>query len=169
VPNLNQILEKKYFIKDAANLFGFQNIRIHKDINDEILTLIVSGIENRDSYRPSFEAALSQWLDCQIAILVEENLKELYKDDVLKNAVSIDNYEGIIKIFKLPLTEINFLSAYSDKNDTFAKVNALQLANSIIFEQTHKTLTDFFKQKTDKKETVKHVMAEMGNNRFDNF
>ena len=151
MPTLNEILEKKSFIKDVADLFGFRNVRIYKDTNSTTLTLVVSTIENKDNYRPSFEAALSHALDCQVAILVEENLKELYASDVLNKSASIDDNEEIIKLFKQSFFDIHFLSASEDKTYQFSQERALTLANEIVFEKAHTTLTDFFKSKIEKK------------------
>lgn len=110
------------------------------------MQLLVSEKSNDDGFETALEAVLCEALDCQLIILVEQNFKEFYKNDALKNTVSIQVLEAIENLYHQPLKDIEISPLDEAQKNSLKR--ALDLANEIFVEERETQHLSFFKTKS---------------------
>lgn len=149
MPKLHEILQsdKIDIIKSLSSVYGFENIRVYfnksEDSDKDVLQLLVSSKPNDKGFSAALEAALCDSLNCQIVILVEQHLKDLYKEEVLGNAVSITDLEAIEKLYNQSLEDIQ-ISLLEDSQRSSLK-RALNLAHKVLLKKGEMQYLSFFK------------------------
>jgi hypothetical protein len=117
----NIIEQRDRIIKEAKQL-GFVDLKIFHnppDGNEPDLTLIVTRDPDNpkalNQYAGLLSAHLSNLLNCDVGVLVSTEIKELYRDTISKNTVSLNDTEGIKSLFKIDdLRKVEFPSPEQD-------------------------------------------------------
>ena len=107
---LKEVLGKKDKIKELAEQFGFKNIRIYHEQDDEnesLLKLVVESQDLKYKYavtsmrRKSYlSAKLSDLLDCQVRIINYGCAENIYIDDIDIKSASIDDKPAMQTLLK---------------------------------------------------------------------
>lgn len=101
---LKEILNYEAQIIDLCNKMGFTNVRIYfkKAAKNNSLNLTVdvnrslaSASAGNDLY---LEAELMQLLNCSVSVIVSSKLKDIYKNDVLRNSIPIQNKVALMQL-----------------------------------------------------------------------
>jgi len=128
--------ESQQEIENFSLKFGFDNVRILKPFSDSFeqgkLYLVVDEKKEEKQYPAALEAMLKENLQCKVEIIVSDNIKEFYKEEVLTNCAEISNKEKVDLLFMDALNEIEFEEFIIDP----LFIRAKGLADRIIKEKT---------------------------------
>ncbi len=155
MPNLNDALKQQATIKEFANDFGFEDVRVFCDPNSSTLQLLVKAKKDAKQYMAPFEAWLQKQLNLNIEIMQEGNLKQLYKTSTLERSIPITDIDAIERIYQKKVTDVSIDSAPNDAESLNHRARAIALAEKILVSQNKPGIKiskiQFFSESTEEK------------------
>lgn len=138
---LLEILDRVSEITTKAKDMGFIGVKIydHRDGGENVLHLVVSvdSSNTEASAQNDFllQYILTNLLGCEVMIMVESKVKELYKSEVAKNSVDLHDQEGIHKLFKVDLSTIFFEEPRQQNSTSKERIQNLALETMHVIKE----------------------------------
>jgi hypothetical protein len=133
--------DNKEKISALASTFGFCNVKILSPFSDSFKTgtlyLVVEEKKEEEQYPAALEAMLKDELGCKLEIMVSDNIKKVYKEEILSNCADISNEIEINRLFG-NINQIE-LEEFEDVEDVLF-MEAKELGEEIIKEKKTKNV-----------------------------
>jgi hypothetical protein len=128
-------------ISNLALTFGFCNVKILRPFSEDFKTgtlyLVVEKKKQEEQYPAALEAMLKDKLNSKLEIMISNNIKKVYKEEILSNCADISNQAEINSLFE-NINEIE-LEEFEDVEDILF-MEAKELGEKIIQKKKSKNV-----------------------------
>jgi len=158
---LSNILNRAVEITTEAKSLGFINIRIcdHRDEGEDFLHLIVSVDTDNPAANSQndflLQYVLTKLLGCVVIVMVDNKIKDLYKEILLKSSADLHDRGRVCSLFQVDLSTI-FFDEPRSQDDTM-----LERTGILVQETKDKLQKVLEKQETERK--VENILTSLDN------